>query len=221
MSAKRSKKWYLGGVGLAVTAGATATVIVVTGFANASAHSTSSSAGGTAGTAETASASAWLNSSMVQNLAQGEGISNVGVLASAGIGANSSAVIVGSNNAGDSCWTVLFAMGAAGGPFRCGSQPGDDPGESADQQVLRVSCEASGSSGSTTPDSASCIGFANATIATVQVKLMNGSSASVPVTQGAFAFQADTPGTLPTAVVGESSSGQAVAQRDVVLGSAS
>ena len=154
---------------------------------------------------------------MLEQFAQTAGINNLSVLVSAGSGETSSAVIVGTNGAGQSCWTIMFAGGGAGGPFRCGSKPGQDPGEPADQEVLRIVCETTGSAGSDSAESASCIGFADSAIATVRVNLADGSSREVNVQNGVFAYQADSSGTLPQTIIGNDSSGQAVAQRAVVL----
>lgn len=113
----------------------------------------------------------------------------------------------------------MFAMGGAGGPFRCGTRPGQDPGESAGEQTLRIVCETTGSAGSTTAESANCIGFAASNIANVRVSLVDGSSENVAVQGGAFAYQANSAGALPVSIVGDDSSGTAVAQRTVALAS--
>lgn len=210
---RRPNKWFMGGA-LALIAAASA------GAAIASSGTASSTVSGSAST--TATTTEYLDTPLVQQLASEGSVGSLKVLVSAGpasLGSNSSAVIVGVNSAGQSCWTVVGGGGETGGGFRCGTQVGQEGGEPADQQVLRVGCETSGSAGSTTADSASCIGFVGSNVAIVDAKLSDGSTQAMTLIDGAFAYAAGTSGKLPTAFTASDASGQVVGQQDVSLSS--
>jgi hypothetical protein len=200
---------------LLVAAGGAATVTAV----SRSANSLGSSSPPTS--MPSTSQPAYLAAPLVQQLASNNGVQDLKVLISADSGqpGNSSAVIVGTNGAGQSCWTVVGGGGGIGSPFRCGSQPGHDQGEPADQEVLRAGCDTSGGRGSATADAASCIGFVGSNVATVEVNLTGGSSHTLTVTDGAFAYAADTSGLLPTSFVAYGASGQVLARQDIILAS--
>ena len=155
---------------------------------------------------------------MVQKLASQGGINALKVLVSAGsgsLGSNSSALVTGVNAAGQSCWTVVAAGGALGGQFRCGGQLGQEPGEPADLKILRVGCEMSGSAGTTTASSASCIGFVGSTVATVNATLADGSTQPISLTNGAFAYAATSGDTVPTGFTALDANGNTVGHQDV------
>lgn len=207
-TANRRRRWMLAVVLIAAVGAG----IAASGLARAAVSNGASTGAATADTS-----TSWVTSPLISQFANSQGISQLSVLVSAGSGSTSSAVIVGSNAAGDSCWTLAYAMGGLGGPFRCGMPLGAAPGAPDAADVVRLYCETSGDATSTTPTSASCIGFLSANAASVQVKLAGGSTQAVTVTNGAFAYQADTPGELPTAVVAYDSGGGVVAQKNVVL----
>jgi hypothetical protein len=216
VSLKRRNKWLMGGAIALIAAAAAGGGIAFasSGSSPPYAHS------GTVSPAAADSGSGYIQSSLVQHFAAQDGVGALKVLVSAGpgsAGSNSSAVIVGRNSAGQSCWTVVGAGGAVGGMFRCGTQVGDEPGEPADQAVLRVGCETSGSAGSTAAESASCIGFVGPTVAAVVATLADGSTQSMSVAGGAFAYAASTNDKLPTAFVASDASGQTVGRQAVSL----
>jgi hypothetical protein len=167
------------------------------------------------------SGSGYLQSSLVQQLAAQSSVGSLKVLVSAGPGtpgSNSSAVILGMNNAGQSCWTVVNAGGGIGAPFRCGGQIGQEAGEPADLQTLRVGCATSGTASETSADSASCIGFVGSNVATVTATLSDGSTQTMTLTDGAFAYAASTSGKLPTSFTAADAGGQ-LGRQDVTLAS--
>jgi len=202
--------------------GIIAVAAVGAGVAIASAGSGRSPSSGSTANATTSPGMGYLESSLVHQFATRGGVGSLKVLVSAGpgsAGSNSSAVIVGKNSAGQSCWTVVAAGGGVGGEFRCGTQVGQEPGEPADQQVLRVGCQTSGSAGSTTADSASCIGFVGSNVATVSATLSDGSTQQMNLANGAFAYAASTSDKLPTGFTASDASGQTVGHQDVSLSS--
>lgn len=211
MKVKHPNRWLVGGaVGLMAVA-------VAGGVAFASAGVGSSSAG--AANAVTTSGSDYTQASLVQQLATAGGVTGLEVLVSAGpgsVGSNSSAVIVGTDTAGQRCWTAVGSGGGVGGPFRCGTQPGEEPGATAVQQ-LRVGCQTSGSVGSATASSVSCIGFVGSNVSAVNATLSDGSTQQMTLTDGAFAYAASSADKLPTTFTASDASGQTVSQRAVSL----
>lgn len=160
---------------------------------------------------------AFLQGTVVRTFVAQAGIQGPHILVSAGSGTDSSAVIVGTNAAGQSCWTISVGQGEGGGPFRCGSAPGSEPGETAAQQVLNVACQTSGAAGSATADAGSCIGFVGENVASVNAKLAEGAIQPLTLTDGAFAYGSSVAGELPTSFVAYDASGQVVARQDIVL----
>jgi hypothetical protein len=208
-------KWLIGGaVALLAAAGGG---VAAAGLGNASHPQIRIATDSTA-----SSGTDYLQSPLVQAFATQDNVGSLKVLVSAGpgtLGSNSSAVIIGVNGAGQNCWTVVAGGGGAGAGFRCGGELGQEPGESADRQVLRVGCQTSGSAGSTTADSASCIGFVGSTVSSVNAMLSDGSTQSMTLTDGAFAYAASTSDKLPTGFTASDASGQTVGHQEVSLSS--
>lgn len=213
MKPRHPNRWLIGGAVAMIAVAAAGG-----GIAMASAGVGSSPNSGSTAPATTSSGADYLQTPVVQRFASQGGVTGLKVLVSAGPGSsgtNSSAVIVGTNSAGQSCWTVVGDGGAVGGPFRCGGQVGQEAGEPADQQILRVGCETSGGADSTSADSVSCIGFVGSTVATVDAKLADGSTQSISVTDGAFAYSASTSDKLPTSFTASGANGQVVGQQSI------
>lgn len=139
------------------------------------------------------------------------------MLVSAGSGFDSSAVIVGTDRSGQVCWTVVAALGSAGGAFRCGTRPGVEQGEPAAARTFRVGCGTSGSAKSTTADAASCIGFVGSSVVKVKARLTDGSTRVLPVTEGAFAYAGEGSDQLPASFSAFDASGQEVGHQAIVL----
>lgn len=172
-----------------------------------------------AATPSSSSDSAYLQAPLVKQLASSGAVQGLRVVVSADSGApgNSSALIAGTNATGDQCWTVVAGGGGVGGPFQCGSQVGSEPGETAAEQLLRAGCQTSGGPESTTASAASCIGFVGQNVTKIAVSLAGGSSQTLAVTDGAFAYAADSPDLLPVAFVAYGSDGSVLARQDVSL----
>lgn len=179
----------------------------------------SAATGGSPSGSPTSSNAAFLRGPVVRQFAAAQGIQDLRVLVSAGSGTNGSAVIVGSNRSGEECWTVVAALGAAGGAFRCGTSPGVEQGEPAAQRTFRVGCETSGRAGSASADAGSCIGFVGPSVARVEATLVDGSTSTLPLTEGAFAYAGQSRDTLPVSFSAYSEGGQEVGHQDIVLAS--
>lgn len=163
----------------------------------------------------------WLATPAIQRFSAADSIGHLSVLVSAGNpegGANGLAVVSGTNAAGAKCWTIVQLGGAIGSAFRCGTPIGSGVGDPSNDK-LRVVCQTSGGSGSRTADSAGCLGFVGADVASVAVELADGSSQTLPVTQGAFAYAAELGGKLPKAFTAYDGSGDVAAQESVDLAS--
>lgn len=159
----------------------------------------------------------WLGTTAVQQFASEDSVGNLSVLVSAGSGTNGIAVVTGTNTAGENCWTLVQFGGAVGSPFRCGTAVGTGVGDPRDNE-LRVVCQTSGAPGSSTADSAGCLGFVvGANVSSVAVKLNDGSMQPVTVKSGAFVYAASTADQLPAAFTASDASGQAVDQQSVSL----
>jgi len=195
-------------VGIVVVLGAAVAAAVVLG---------SRSTSPTRAAATVSTTTGWLGTTAVQQFANEDSVGNLSVLVSAGSGTNGLAVVTGTNTSGENCWTLVQFGGAVGSPFRCGTPVGTDVGDPRDNE-LRVVCQTSGGPGSSTADSAGCLGFVvGSNVASVAVKLSDGSTRSVTVKSGAFAYAASTADQLPAAFTASDASGQAVDQQAVSL----
>lgn len=179
----------------------------------------SGASGGSTSGSPTTSSAAFLRGRLVRQFAAVQDIQGLRVLVSAGSGTNSSAVIVGTDLSGEECWTVVAALGEAGGGFRCGTSPGVEQGEPAALRTFRVGCQTSGRAGAGSADAASCIGFVGPSVAKVEAKLVDGSTSALPVTEGAFAYAGPTRDALPVSFSAYSAGGQEVGRQDIVLAS--
>lgn len=193
-----------------------ATVVLAAAVASALIGSRSATPVRAAATVSTGTG--WLATPAVQHFSAADSVGNLAVLVSAGSGANGLAVITGTNAAGSSCWTLVQFGGAVGSDFRCGTQVGSDVGNPSDSE-LRVACQTSGGSGSSTADSAGCVGFVGSNVATVNATLSDGSTQQMNLSDGAFAYAASTGGKLPTSFTASGASGQAVDHQAVSLSS--
>jgi hypothetical protein len=66
-------------------------------------------------------------------------------------------------------------------------------------------------------DVGSCIGFVGANVASADVKLVDGSTQPLAVTDGAFAYAASVQDKLPTSFVAYDATGEIVGQQDISL----
>ena len=67
------------------------------------------------------------------------------------------------------------------------------------------------------PETGSCIGFVGSNVTSVDAQLVDGTTQSLPITGGAFAYAATETAKLPTAFVARDASGQVLGQQDIVL----
>ena len=168
--------------------------------------------------ADVGTSSGWLATPAVQHFSAADSVDNLAVLVSAGSAANGLAVVTGANEAGETCWTLVQLGGAIGSDFRCGTPVGSDVGNPNNTE-LRVVCQTSGGSASSTADAAGCLGFVASTVASVSATLGDGSTQQMNLTDGAFAYAASTSDELPTSFTAFDANGQAVGHEDVSLSS--
>lgn len=198
---------------IAVSA-ATSLGLVLDGHARAAAKTASSRQ--TAASASPTTSAAFLQGPAVQRLATQAGVTSPQVLVSAGTGTDSSAVVIGADASGHSCWSISSSLGASATPFTCGGRVGEEAGEPAGLDVLNVGCETSGSAG-TSANAGSCVGFVGTSVVNVVVTLADGSTQSISPTDGAFAYAANTPGQLPTSFTAYDADRDVVGQENIQL----
>lgn len=192
---KRSWKWFAASV--VPVAAIVATVLLLTG--------------GRAGSVSAQpQAVTYTPSSLVAQLAQQADVGQLASLVSAGSGDNSVSIVTGESASGTPCWTVTFGGGRIAGPFRCGSAP-------APEGPLKIFPDISGPPGSNAATSVTLVGLARGDIASVEAKLLNGSTTDLPVTNGTFGYAATSASLLPTSIRAYGKAGDLLAEQAIGL----